>query len=238
MREYLLFIDTEASGLPKNWNAPFSLIGNWPYAVQVSWLIYTRDGQQIKFENHYINEGDFEITPSAFNVHGITHDFLKKQGESRRSILTLLADDLQHYQPLVVGHFMKFDASVLGADYYRIGWKNPLDLLPTFCTMEATTSYVRNPRIKYLRLGDLYYILFKNNLEQQHNALVDVRATADCFFELVKRCEIDLPAILQQEIKQKPTPATLEIKTPPQRIKYGIVAFILFLLTLLLYYWL
>ncbi|PSR54747.1 3'-5' exonuclease [Adhaeribacter arboris] len=238
MREYILFIDTEASGLPKNWNAPFSLAGNWPYAVQVSWLIYTRDGQQLKFENHYVHEDDFQITPSAFRVHGITHEFLREQGESRKKILTLLAKDLQQYQPLVVGHFMKFDALVLGADFYRTGLENPIDNLPTFCTMEATTHYVRNPRIKYLRLGDLYHILFNNSLEQQHNALVDARATADCFFELVKRYEIDLEKILQQEINQPRIPASQEIKISPKKAKYGIVGFILFLLVLLLYYWL
>ena len=238
MREYILFIDTEATGLPKNWNAPFSLAGNWPHAVQVSWLIYTRKGQPVKSENHHIFEADIQITPSAFKVHGITPEYLHQQGESRKNVLTLLANDLEHYQPLVVGHFMKFDALVLGADYYRMGWKNPLDLLPTFCTMEATTAYLRNPRVKYLRLGELYSILFTTTLEQQHNALVDARATADCFFELVKRRDIDLPKILKQEIKQNPTPAALEIKAPPRRIKYSIMALILFLFTLLLYYWL
>ncbi len=238
MRKYLLFIDTEATGLPKNWNAPFSMAGNWPHAVQVSWFVYAPDGQQIKFKNHYIYEADIHITPSAFKIHGITLEFLHQQGESRKKVLALLANDLEQYQPLVVGHFMKFDALVLGADFYRIGWDNPLELLPTFCTMEASTSYVRNPRVKYLRLGDLYSILFNTTLEQQHNALIDARATADCFFELVKRREIDLPKILQQDVKQKPTPAFLEIIAPPKRLKYGIMALILLLFTLLLYYWL
>ncbi|RDC63711.1 3'-5' exonuclease [Adhaeribacter pallidiroseus] len=238
MREYLLFIDTEATGLPKNWNAPFSLAGNWPHAVQVSWIIYSPEGQLIKLENHYIHEADIQITPSAFKVHGITSEYLKQHGESRTKVLTFLANDLAQFQPVVVGHFMKFDALVLGADYYRMGWENPLALLPTFCTMEATTAYVRNPRVKYLRLGDLYAILFKTTLKQQHNALVDARATAECFFELVKRHDINLQHILQQEIKQKPSPAILKIKNPPKRIKYGVIAFILFLFTLLLYYWL
>jgi DNA polymerase-3 subunit epsilon len=238
VRDYLLFIDTEATGLPKNWNAPFSLAGNWPHAVQVSWFVYTPNGHQIKFENHYIYEADIQITPSAFKIHGITPEFLHQQGKSRKKVLTLLANDLEQFQPLVVGHFMKFDALVLGADYFRMGWENPLDLLPNFCTMEASTTYVRNPRVKYLRLGDLYSILFATSLEQQHNALVDARATADCFFELVKRRDIELSQILHREVKQKPTPAALEIKAPSKSIKYGIMAFILFLFTLLLYYWL
>ena len=238
MREYILFIDTEATGLPKNWNAPFSLAGNWPHTVQVSWLIYTPEGQQIKTENHYIYEADFQISPSAFKIHGITHEFLHQQGETRKKVLTLLADDLEHYQPLVVGHFMKFDALVLGADYYRMGWKSPLDFLPTFCTMEASTAYVRYPGVKYLRLGELYTVLFATTLKQQHNALVDARATADCFFELVKRQDIDLPQVLQQKIKQEPLSTAPEIKNPGPRIKYGSMAFILFLFALLLYYWL
>lgn len=131
---------------------------------------------------------------------------------------------------------MEFDALVLGADFYRTGLENPLIGLPTFCTMLATANHVPNPWLKYLRLGDLYHLLFNTALEQPHNALVDARATADCFFELVKRGEINADKITQQEITRNQIKDTRKINTANQKLKYVILALMLFLSAILLYY--
>lgn len=227
-----MFIDTEASGLPRNWNAPYAQAGNWPFAVQISWILYTKEGQPVKWANHYIKDNDFEISPSALKIHGITREFLLQHGESRQEILLRLAADIRQFEPLVVGHFMEFDALVLGAEFYRTGLENPLTDVPTFCTMPATTGYVRNPRLKYLRLGDLYHTLFNTTLDHQHNALVDARATADCFFELLRRGDIDAGKILEQQLK----PAQKEPVN--KKLRYTILVLILFLSAILLYYWL
>lgn len=232
MRDYLLFIDTEASGLPKNWKAPFSEEGNWPYAVQVSWIIYTKAGEEVKRENYYISNNDFEITPAALAIHGITAAYRRQHGEDRRKILSFLADDLHQYQPLVIGHFMEFDALVLGAEFYRTGRENPITGLPLFCTMLVTKNYIRNPLHKYLHLGDLYYLLFNDPLQQQHNALADARATAKCFFEMVKRGDITEKKVQQQQLKIDNSDADTK------KLGYSLLAVFIFLLTLILYYWL
>ena len=191
MREYLLFIDTEGSDLPKQFNVPYSSKYNWPHSIQVSWIIFTNDGQEIKQENHFIKEDDFTIAPSALEVHGITYDFLRANGKRRKEVLTLLANDFEAYQPLVVGHFMELDARMIGADFFRSGIANPLEKLPAFCTMRASAHLVNNPRFMFLRLFDLYKELFKCELLNQHNALVDARATAECFFEMLKRGDVN-----------------------------------------------
>jgi DNA polymerase-3 subunit epsilon len=198
VKDYLLFIDTEASGLPKKWNLPYSVPENWPHAVQVSWLIFTKTGEKIKEENHYINNNDFDISPGALSVHGLTKQFLQQTGMPRRELLQLLTRDLQQYEPTVVGHFTELDYRVIGADYFREGLENPMEALSTFCIMKATQHLQQNPDSKFLRLGNLYEILFKRPLLSQHNALVDATATAECFFELVKRkeiCSFTQPAI-------------------------------------------
>ncbi len=56
MSDYLLFIDTETSGLPKKWGLPYSAKNNWPFSVQIAWVIYTKEGQKVKQENHFIKE--------------------------------------------------------------------------------------------------------------------------------------------------------------------------------------
>lgn len=231
MREYILFIDTEASGLPLDWNAPYGEAGNWPYAVQIAWVIYTRHGQPVKQENHYINNNDFEITPAAQAIHNLTQEFLLRQGESRQQVLELLTADLLYYQPLVVGHFMKFDARVLGAEYFRVGQENPLETLPAFCTLLASAQYVRNPRPKYLRLDELYHRLFNLTLDHQHHALVDATATADCFFEMFKKGEINEGTIAEQQLKAQKT------NQPNKRVGCAFTAFAIFVITLLLSLW-
>lgn len=240
MRDYLLFIDTEASGLPKKWDAPYSQKGNWPYAVQISWIIYTKGGHQVKQENHYINDNDFEITPAAFKIHNINRAFLLAQGNSRQDVLRLLVADIRQYQPLVIGHFMEFDGHVLAADFYRASLEDLISSSPTFCTMLATTGYVHNPWLKFLRLGDLYRLLFNTTLENQHNALVDARATAECFFELVKRGEIDDEKIAQQQLEKqiKANAKIKELDSAGNKLGCSIPAFVLFIITVLICNWL
>lgn len=199
MRDYLLFIDTETSGLPVNWNAPYQQKNNWPYAVQLSWIIYKTNREEVKREDHYIQDNDFNITPDALSIHGITREFLTINGKPRKEILTLLQQDLEQYEPLVIGHFMELDFHIIGAEFYRNSLNNPLNKLPVFCTMLATTNLFRNPQIKFLRLGNLYDVLFNKRLDRQHNALADALGTAACFFELVKRGEINDYKIDQQQ---------------------------------------
>lgn len=203
MRDYLLFLDTEASGLPRKWNLPYSNSANWPSAVQIAWVIYTKDGILLKKEDHYINDSDIVVKPSAIKIHGITRDYLNEHGENRKEVMQLFVDDLKKYQPLILGHFMEFDYHILSADFYRTGIENTMAALPKFCTMQASSFYVQDPSVNYLRLGELYALLFNATLKNQHNAMADAIATADCFFELVKRGDITDSTIEQQQLKSK-----------------------------------
>ncbi|RFM28351.1 3'-5' exonuclease [Deminuibacter soli] len=198
MRDFLLVLDTEASGLPKKWDLPYSKNDNWPHAVQVSWLIYDKTHRLVKEENHYIKDTGFTISSSSIKIHGITHDFLQQHGEDRSHVMQLLHDDILAYQPLIAGHFVELDMHITGAAFYRSGLDNPFTEMPCYCTMLGTTALNRNPQIKYLRLGDLYSILFQQPLENQHNSLADARATAACFFELQRRGDITDESIAAQ----------------------------------------
>lgn len=203
MRDYLLFLDTEATGLPRKWNLPYSDSSNWPSAVQISWLVFKNDGSLVKSENHFIKNRDVELSPSAVKVHGITRDYLDTHGEERASVLELFSEDLMQYQPMVIGHFMEFDFHVTSADFFRCGLSNPLDSLPQCCTMLASSVYTRDPSVSYLRLSELYTTLFNTKLENPHDALVDAKATAECFFELLKRGDINDEKIELQQIRAK-----------------------------------
>lgn len=209
MNDYLLFIDTEASGLPLKWNLPYSADDNWPHALQVSWLIYDKHHTLVKQQDHYIGSEGITITPTALEIHGLTPGFLAANGKPRNEVIQLLVADVLQYQPMLIGHFIRLDYYLLGAAFYRSAMENPLSKLPVFCTMVATTQLVNRPLTRHLRLEELYYMLFGTDLQHQHNALNDARATAACFFELRNRGEITDKSIKQQnqDFEQQRDPA-------------------------------
>ncbi len=194
-----MFVDTETSGLPKDWKKPYSAVGNWPYIVQLAWVIYTKEGEEVKSENHYIKPLDYGISDISREIHGISDEFLMEHGKTRKEVMQLLHQDLQHYQPLIVGHFMQLDYHMMGLGFYRAGLNNPLLSLPTFCTMQLTNNFYRETGHKYMRLDQLYSRLFGIQLQQQHDALVDATATARCFFELRRKGEITESEVAQQK---------------------------------------
>ncbi|MHC2991349.1 hypothetical protein OB13_07040 [Pontibacter sp. HJ8] len=236
MKEYLLFVDTETSGLPKDWSKPYSTPGSWPHVVQVAWVLYTREGEKLKEENYYIRASDYEVSPASQHIHGLSDDFLRENGEDRNAVMQLLHADLIRYQPLVVGHFMQLDYHMLGLSFYRSGLDNPLTKLPNFCTMRATSHFIRESRHRNLRLGELYLRLFRTPLQNEHNALSDASATALCFFELWRKGDIDEKTVRQLQVsagEAATTKGNWKSKTT-----YLLGTLLAFFLIFLLTYWL
>lgn len=205
MWDYIIFIDTETTGIPLDWKAPYAQTRSWPYSVQISWLVYTWEGQELKAEDHYIFEPEIEISEESYRIHGITKEFLQVNGKGRKTVLSLLAQDMVRYKPLVVGHFMQLDYHMLGVSFHRASLPNPLQKLQTFCTMKLTSGFLLPPQKYFLRLGELYQHLFQKPMVYQHNAYWDAKATAACFFKLLESGDITEESIMeQQDLKPKP----------------------------------
>ena len=205
VREFLLFVDTETSGLPPDWSQPYAAEQNWPYIVQLAWMIYTKEGEQIKAENHYLPlPAGVSIDSTSAKVHGLTTEFLHAHGQNREMVMQRLHDDLVEYQPLVVAHFMELDLHMIGAGFYRAHLDNPLQTLPMFCTMKLTEKFVRPAQQRYLSLGALYKRLFQEPLLHQHDAWVDAQAAARCFFELRRKGDLNEQTIAQQQQSSAP----------------------------------
>lgn len=203
MREHILFIDTETSGLPKKWDAPYDSSDNWPFIVQIAWVIYTWEGKLLKTENHYIKDTDYQISQDSSTIHGISREFLYAHGKERAWVMKTLQQDLLEYSPLLVGHFMQLDYHMIELGFYRAGLENPATQLPSFCTMKVTSNFIRQRPSKYLKLGELYERLFKEPLQDQHNALTDAQATAACFFEMIRQGDIKERLIDKQQKSPK-----------------------------------
>lgn len=197
MRDYILFVDTETSGLPKDWNSLD--LNQWPYIIQIGWIIYTKEGQLIKSESHYISDDKIIIDPKSKLIHGISEEVLKDKGEKRSKVLRKIYRDIKFYNPLVVGHWISFDMQMLSVGFKRAGIPNIIQEVPLYCTMLSNSHYVRFASNNYPKLDELYEKLFNKSMEGQHDALSDAQATAACFFELIRRKEITDERIFNQQ---------------------------------------
>lgn len=195
---YLLFIDTETTAVPKRWDLPYSDTVNWPSAVQVSWIICSEDGKEVKKEDRYIFEEDLTISEESFRVHGITEEFLRSRGKSRREVLEALADDILKYRPLIIGHFLEFDLHILAADFLRAELPNPFEDSRFYCTMLKSRQYTSGSSKTGMRLPELSRYLLGEMSEPSHNAMIDAAATARCFFEIRRQNQLS-----QKDLEEK-----------------------------------
>ena len=201
IRDYILFIDTETSGVPGDWEKKDT--DHWPYIVQVAWIISDNLGKELLSRNFYIKPSDYDIEESAIKVHHITREKAMKYGVERKEALGTLCEDLRRYKPLIVGHFLTFDKSMLEIGLQRCGLQDIIKDYPLFCTMRASSGYMPWANRSYPKLDELYQALFKKKLTHSHDALHDARATSQCFFELVRRSDIDDKTIVEQQKQWK-----------------------------------
>jgi DNA polymerase III epsilon subunit-like protein len=185
-----LFFDTETTGLPKNWNAPVSDLGNWPRLVQIAWLLYDADGRKVLGQDHIIKPQGFTIPQEAASIHGITTEKAEKNGVPLRFVLEDFSGQLERASYLVA-HNVRFDEKIVGAEFLREGVTDKLYQTRKICTMTATTSFCKLPGnygdYKWPKLSELHSKLFGAEFEEAHNALVDIEACAKCFWELRRR---------------------------------------------------
>jgi DNA polymerase III alpha subunit (gram-positive type) len=100
---------------------------------------------------------------------------------------------LEDFQSLIdqaeylVAHNMSFDEKIVGAEFLRNRMKDITSTKRKICTMQSTTNFcaINGPYgYKWPKLSELHYKLFSTGFEEEHNAAVDIQATAKCFWEL------------------------------------------------------
>lgn len=186
-----LFFDTETTGIPRNYKAPVTDLNNWPRMVQIAWLVADERGAEISSVEHIIKPNGFVIPADAAKVHGITTAMAQVQGVALNVALDAIANDIAGATTLIA-HNMAFDEKILGAEFLRAGFANHLAAKARRCTMQAATDFCRLPGpygFKWPTLNELHKKLFHDSFSGAHQALVDVRACAKCYFEL-KRLKV------------------------------------------------
>lgn len=211
MRRFV-FIDTETSGLPDNYNLPAYKTRNWPRIVQIAIIIWW--AEEVREGCHLIKPEGWEIPESATEIHGISQDRALREGTPISELLPSLAEELREPGTALVAHNVDFDARVLGAEFIRHGIKeemmpatdifevnegmpmSPACVVQQICTMKQSTDFCRLPGkwkdcYKWPNLQELHETLFGERFSGAHDALSDVRACMKCFLELWKKGVID-----------------------------------------------
>src|SRR5690606_18247669 len=200
---YLIF-DTETTGLPKRWDAPLSDVDNWPRCIQLAWQLHDEMGKLIEHQDYLIKPEGFNIPFDAEKVHGISTELAMEEGISLHEVLVKFREALEKTK-YVVGQNVGFDLNIMGAEYLREGFENPLSkyLVLDTCT-ERTALFCKLPggrggKFKLPTLTELHEILFSEPFAEAHNATADVEATTRCFLELIRqevftKEELDVPA--------------------------------------------
>lgn len=194
----ILVFDTETTGLPKYRNASIFRTDDWPYVVQLSFLLY--DAAQ----NEVLQSGDFivrppdgvTIEPGAAAVHGITDDKCRREGVSMSKAM-LDFNEAGMQADVFVAHNIMFDKRQLMVEALRLKMGHPFgskgDWKPDFCTMKETTDMcriaVKSERTgemyyKYPKLAELHKHLFGYTPGGLHDSMADILICLRCYMTL------------------------------------------------------
>ena len=184
VNEKYLFLDTEVVGSVKTLDMPIEMSDFWPRIFQIGWIITDNKSHVIKEKNYLIKPIDFVIPNETAVVHGVTNDVAFKFGSNLKDVLLELYGDIQA-SIAIIGHNIEYDLKVLCAEFYRLNYMLVYNKKKTYDTM-ILGSYLAEMNNKWPKLQELYKALFGHSFDGAHNAMMDVIATKDCFWEMVR----------------------------------------------------
>jgi len=188
---YLIF-DTETTGLPKNWKAPLTDFDNWPRCIQIAWQLHDDMGNLVENQDYLVKPTGFNIPYDAEKIHGISTMLAEEDGISLQEMLEKFHIALGKAK-FIVGQNVGFDVNIMGAEFLRGGFQNPLEQFPFLDTCTETTAKLcqlpggRYGKFKLPTLAELHKELFSEPFAEAHNATADVEATTRCFLELIRK---------------------------------------------------
>ena len=186
------FFDTETTGLPILNSVPAEVFaGNWPRLVQLSWILTDDCGTVLKEMNKYVIPEGFYIPDEAVAIHGITTAYARYWGERLERVLHVFNKSLR-MADYVVCHNAWYDTNVVMGEMIREGIDCDIKSKVQICTMLSGTDlcaieFDRYGEYKWPKLQELYFELFHRYFDSAHNAMADVRAVVDCFWEMRDR---------------------------------------------------
>ena len=185
-----LIFDVESTGLAQ-WNLS-SQEPTQPDIIQLGALLH--DGEQeVDFIDTLVHPPwPWEMSAETEAVHGISRERIASEGVPTTEVMEKFLKLVSRADTLVC-HNTQFDAKLIRTALHRCGYVESLEMMMNkdfYCTMKRSTKFCNIPGKrgpKWPKLIELHRILFNEDFEGAHSAIVDVRATARCYFELRRR---------------------------------------------------
>ncbi len=187
--KFFIFFDTETTGVPRDYKAPTTDTNNWPRMVQLGWILMDGEGNKLSQKDYIIRPDGYTIPDDAVRIHGITTQRALEEGRDLAAVVDEFLADFDQ-ATFIVGHNIDFDKKILGAELIRLHRPDVMNSKRTYCTMQAGTDFCRIPGkygYKWPKLQELYIKLFGHDFDGAHNAMSDIEATQECFWELRRR---------------------------------------------------
>lgn len=205
----VLFLDLETNGLPQqiSYNCYYSYDQISKYRtsriVQLAYILC--DINIDSSETKILSKKDYIIKPNGFiinndDIHGIKHNYAALNGLSLLEVVNNIKNDFINAE-LLVAHNVLFDKNVLLSELFRLELYdliNHINKIKTYCTSKGCVNFTKikfRNTYKQPKLSELYYCLFKKNIEGQHDAVHDTENLMRCFVELVNKKYITKEAI-------------------------------------------
>lgn len=186
-----LFFDCETTGVPLDYKASYEDIGNWPRVTQLAWMLCDEDQTIITQFQTLIKPDGWEVPKEKFFIdNNMSTERCESEGMPIKEVLEALMLCKQQGD-FLVAHNLNFDHRVVWCEFVRAGIP-PRSGMQKICTMMKSTKHCQLPNangrggFKWPKLQELHQVLFKTDFEGAHDALDDVIALKNCFFELMK----------------------------------------------------
>jgi len=199
----VLVFDTETTGLPEENNVSILDTFRWPYIVQLSFIYYDSEiNDIIEYYDNIIKLPDnITIPEDSIRIHCITNEAMREKGINIKTALKKFNDILKDCD-VVVGHNISFDKRMIMVECIRNKisqyFTRGQDKKPEFCTMKNSKNickikmvnfkgkeYFKNPK-----LSELYTFIFKEEPKNLHNSFVDVLLCLRCYFVIIENRDI------------------------------------------------
>lgn len=186
----ILFFDTETTGF-----YPPAIVQLWliTWEYEPDWKVINETPEDIIFNPR------IPIGEKAMEVHGITEDDVKWKPFFDTYLKRFV--EITKEVDYICWHNLNFDLKAIFWEVDRIfpkeseqrekieSWK--LEVIEKWIdTMVEWTNYCEIPgrwlAYKWPKLEELHIKLFNKNFENAHDAMADIIATKDCFFEMKK----------------------------------------------------
>ena len=199
MQKYLI-VDTETTGLPIVYDAPFTDVNNWPRIIELSWELCWENGETIEKACDLIYPDGWRFPTGDFwKEHGFSEEMSLLEGIPAKEALTKLAIAM-HCVDVMVCHNLSYDKPIIECEMYRYkiypkevrkemirkaeiplcGMRKE-EKLKKECTKLLSAPILKLPGIygqySWPKLEVAYEFAFGEKMEGAHHASSDVEAT-------------------------------------------------------------